>query len=227
MANIDKFILTKIENTSNYGMVNENTTPYDDQRILNEYLLNFKLSKIRCWYERNVGLSGMQLTYTNRITSQEIKTIDVLIKDFNGEEQEISFESNEMVNEVILWKDEALRGFEIKTNKAKEKKFGWCGEGTKVVLDEFKGNNYLVGFFLGFHKKEGILSMGLYYINQKDFYLLLYLGIFMLRVKLKKEEFKKQIKDKLCTMNNSDKMLYYTCCLPDNQFFGIFKYIYA
>ena len=69
--------------------------------------------------------------------------------------------------------------------------------------------------------------MGFYYINKKSFYLLLNLGIFMLRIKLKRVEFKNKIKDKLSTLEISDKALYLACCLPDNQFFGIFKYIFT
>ena len=46
----------------------------------------------------------------------------------------------------------------------------------------------------------------------------------MLGKKLKKEKYKKEIHDKL--INNSDKGLYKACCLPDNQFYGIIKYIY-
>jgi len=85
-----------------------------------------------------------------------------------------------MINKITLWKEEAFRGFEVTTNKNREKKFGWCGTGTKVDLDEFdNGNNCLVGFYLGYNKKESIInSMGFYYINKKTFYLLLNLGIF-------------------------------------------------
>ena len=228
MTNLEKVFLTKIENTSNYGLIKESTTFYDDQRILAEYLLNFRIYKIRCWTEKSVGLSGIQIFYKDRITSKDVKTIDVLKKDFAGEEDEIILDTSEMINEITIWKDEALSGFEIKTNKNRRKQFGWCGEGIKIKLDEFEnGNNYLVGFFLGFHKKDGIQSMGFYYINEKNFYLLLNLGIFMLRIKLKREEFKNKIKDKLSTLEISDKALYLACCLPDNQFFGIFKYIFT
>ncbi len=80
---------------------------------------------------------------------------------------------------------------------------------------------------MGFHKKEGILSMGFYFIREKDYYLLLYIGIFMLRIKLKNTEFKNKIKEKLPKLDISDKALFLTCSLPDNQFFGIFKYIFA
>lgn len=48
--------------------------------------------------------------------------------------------------------------------------------------------------------------------------------LFMLRKKLKKEEYKNKIKDEL--QKSSDKAIYKACCLPDNQFFGIIKYIY-
>ena len=153
-------------------------------------------------------MSGIQIIYKDRITSKEVKTIDVNKKDC-GEEDEIIFEANEMVNKITLWKEESLRGFEIKTNKNREKKFGWCGEGTKVELDEFDyGNNYLVGFYLGFQKNVGILSMGFYYINKKTFYLLLNLGIFILRVKAKKEEFKKKIEENFNSLDYSDKALF-------------------
>lgn len=227
MTNLEKKFLTKIENTSNYGMVKENITNYDEQRILGEYLLNFRIHKIRCWTEKNVGMSGIQITYKDRITSKEVKTIDVNKKDC-GEEDEIIFEASEMVNKITIWKDESFRGFEIKTNKKREKKFGWCGEGTRVELEEFDcGINYLVGFYLGFQKNVGILNMGFYYINKKSFYLLLNLGIFFLRIKVKKEEFRKKIEEKYDSLDYSDKALFKTCCLPDNPFFGIFKYIFV
>ena len=48
--------------------------------------------------------------------------------------------------------------------------------------------------------------------------------LLILRKKLKKEEYKNKIKDQL--QKSSDKAIYKACCLPDNQFFGIIKYIY-
>ena len=227
MTNLEMKYITKIENTSNYGMVKESMINYDEQRILGEYLLNFRIHRIRCWTEKNVGMSGIQITYKDRITSKEVKTIDVNKKD-SGEEDEITFEASEMVNKITIWKEESFRGFEIKTNKNREKKFGWCGEGTRVELEEFdNGINYLVGFYLGFQKNVGIINMGFYYINKKTFYLLLNLGIFILRIKAKKGEFKKKIEEKYDSLDYSDKALFKTCCLPDNPFFGIFKYIFV
>ena len=227
MNNID-LELIKIYNTSNYGLIKENTLFYDDQRILDKYILNFKLYRIRCWSVVNVGISGLEIYYKDRITSKEVKTIDAKKKEGGDEEeQEFILESNEMINQAIIWKNDALLGFEIKTNKGREQKFGWCGEGKDVKFDEFDGNNYICGFFCGFHKKDGVISLGFYYINKRNFYLLLYFGIIYLRIKLRKEEFKNKIDEKVNRMIYSDKALYKACILPNNQFHEIFKYIFV
>ena len=176
----------------------------------------------------NVGISGLEIYYKDRITSQEVKTIDAKKKECGDEEeQEFTLESNEMINKAIIWKNDALLGFEIKTNKGREQKFGWCGEGIDVKFDEFDGNNYVCGFFCGFDKKDGVTSLGFYYINKRNFYLLLYFGIICLRIKLRKEEFKNKIDEKVNRMSYSDKALYKACILPNNQFHEIFKYIFV
>ena len=64
-----------------------------------------------------------------------------------------------MINKISLWKEESFRGFEVTTNKNREKKFEWCDTSTKVDLDDFdNGNNFLVGFYIGYNKKESIIN---------------------------------------------------------------------
>ena len=89
-----------IENTSNFGQIKENLQKFDAKYILGDYLLNYKIHKIRCLYEKNVGICSLQIFYIERMTSQEIKTIDIGKKNKNEniEEQEIILESNEMIN---------------------------------------------------------------------------------------------------------------------------------
>ena len=227
MSNINLEHLTGIKYTSNYGLIKENIIFYDDQELLKANLLDYKLYRIICWSEKNGRLLGLEIFYRDRITSKIVKTIDIKIENNNNEEeQEIILESNEMVNKIILWKDKAVTGFEIKTNKDREQKFGHCGEGTKIELEEFNGNNYLCGLFIGFSGLDGIISMGFYYINEREFYLLFYYGIYCLRAKLRKEEFKNKIVEKLEQINYSDKALYKLCILPNKQFYEIFKYIF-
>ena len=190
MSNIDLGNLTGIKYTSNYGLIKENVVFYDDEEIIKGNLFNYKLYRIICWSEKNRGIFGIEIYYRDRITSKEIKTIDTkIVKSCDMEEQEIKLESKEIVNKIIIWKNEALTGFEIKTNKNREQKFGLCGVGTKIELEEFNGNNYLCGLFIGFHADDGIINMGFYYINGMEFYLLLFYGIYCLRLKLRKEEF--------------------------------------
>ena len=172
MSNIDLGHLKYIYCTSIYGLIKENTILYDDQKILKENFFNCKLYRIICWSEKNGRLLGLEIFYRDRITSKIVKTIDIKIENnYDLEEQEIILDSKEMVDKIILWKDEELTGFEIKTNKDREQKFGHCGEGTKIELEEFNGNNYLCGFFIGFNELDGIITMGFYYINKRDFYL--------------------------------------------------------
>ena len=221
-----------IENTSNFGQIKENLQKFDAKYILGDYLLNYKIHKIRCLYEKNVGICSLQIFYIERMTSQEIKTIDIRKKNKNEniEEQEIILESNEMINKVSIWLCEQFRGFEVLTNKNKRQKFGWCEESKecrKIDLNEFyQDNNYLIGFYGAFHKVEGLLSLGFYYVKEKSFYIFSYDGFFRLRVKLKNEEFRKKIFEKFDNLKYSDKVLFKACCLPDNQFFGIIKYIF-
>ena len=77
MSNLEQTFITKIENTSNYGIINDIITNYDIKSLLGEYILNYKLYKIRCWTETNKGISGIQITYKDKITSKEILIIDI------------------------------------------------------------------------------------------------------------------------------------------------------
>ena len=221
-----------IENTPNFGLSKENTQQFDESKILGAYLLNYKLHKIKCYYEKNVGICGLQIYYKERMSSQETKTIDIGKKYVNEniEEQEIVLDSNEMINKLTIWMCEQFRGFEVSTNKNKKQRFGWCEEGkewNKIDLDEFnENNNYLIGFYGSIHKIEGILNMGFYYVKGKYFYLFSYDGLFRFRVKLKNEEFRKKVFEKFERYKYSDKALCKACILPDNQFFGIIKYIF-
>ena len=225
---LENILSNKMKDTYSYGLIEEKAITLDEKRIIGKNLLNYNIYKIICWTEKNVGLSGIQIYHKDRFTSKEKITIDVIKDNKKGEEQEIILGTNEMINEISIWKDDKLRGFWVKTSKGREKIFGCIEKGKEIKLDdEFEnGNNYLLGFNLNFNKKEGINSISFYHINKHTFYISFYLGYFMLRVKLKKEDFKNIIEENVKNLDYSDKILYKSCCLPDNQFFAIFKYIF-
>ena len=89
MSNLEQTFIIKIENTSNYGIINDIITNYDIKSLLGEYILNYKLYKIRCWTETNQGILGLQITYKDKITSKEILTIDISSKEFANEKKQM------------------------------------------------------------------------------------------------------------------------------------------
>ena len=90
MSNLEQTFIIKIENTSNYGIINDIITNYDIKSLLGEYILNYKLYKIRCWTETDKRISGIQITYKDKIiTSKEILTIDISSKEFANEKKQM------------------------------------------------------------------------------------------------------------------------------------------
>lgn len=229
MHAIKNRFLKEIKDTFSYGLVKDNYQYYYDEKLilkengLEENTLDYSLYKIKCLLNKTIGITGIQIFHQNRyINSEIIKTININSNIFD-EEQEITFDPKEYINKISVWKDDLFKGLEIITTKNRQKIFGLC-QGVKIDVDEFNGNNYLIGFNLGFEKS--IINMGFYYINKKYFFLYLNLGVFMLRVKLKSDYYKNKIKENLNNIDYSDKALFNVCCLPDNQFFGVVKYIF-
>ena len=227
MSSYENFIHNKIveyEATPNYGLTTEKSIILDDLLIFKEFLIGYRLHRIKCWVEKNSGIIGIQLCYKDRETNEEIISID----KHRAEEttsQEFILHPLELITGLVIWKNNSLSGFEITTNKKRIKRFGY-DDGEKILPEEFSENNIniILGFFFTYEPKIGISSIGCYYLNRKVFSLILYSGILYLRIKLKDEKFKSEIKSRLNEMDNSDKALYYTCLLPSNQFYGIIKY---
>ena len=222
-----------VENTSNYGIIKDNLVIFDDQYKFAERLLDYRLQKIKCQTDRNLGIVSLEIVYREKDTNQQIKSIDLKKSESTFDDvEQFEFESMEMVTGLIIWKNkqnDKFNGFKIKTNKKREKQFGICDDNSlKIELDEFsEGSNYLVGFFGAFDRKDGLLSMGFYYINIAHYYLVFYYGVFELRVKLKRKEYKNEIEKNKDKMSLSDKAIFMTACLPSNQFYGILRFAFS
>ena len=216
--------IVEYEATPNYGLITEKSIILDDRDIFNEFLIGYHLHKIKCWTEKNTGIIGIQLCYKDRETNEEIISINKhRPEDLNF--QEFILEPLELITGLTIWKTNALNGFEISTNKKRIKRFGF-DEGEKIMPEEFEENNLniILGFFFTYEPKKYISSIGCYYLNRKFFSIILYSGVLYLRIKLRDEKFKNEIKNRLSEMDISYRALYFTCLLPSNQFFGIIKY---
>lgn len=219
-------LLTKLINyqsTPNHGLITDNSIAYDDCDIFQEFIITYRLHKIRCLIEPNTGIAGIQLTYKDRETNKEIVSIDVH-KSGDLISQEFTLEPLEIIIEARLWTKESLTGFEITTNKKRSKRFGY-DNGEMIIPEGIEdGKNLVLGFFLNFENRLGVTSIGFHYLSRTQFSLVLYSGLLYLRIKLKDPEFRKEIKSKLDNMEYSEKVLFNTCILPDSTFFGIVKY---
>lgn len=218
----------KIYETYNYGVISENTTHYNERDKLKGEFISSKISKIRGWRGKNDNIKKIQIIHNRRDGSDPITTIETEEPiEQDDMEEEMDFALNEMISSFVVYKQDKITGFEVKTNKGKEKRFGF-NKGDKLVVDGFEEgrNNYLIGFYLNTEKGHGICSIGGYYTPQKDYSLVKNWVFFHLYYKLKDEKLKKEYEDQEKSMEPWKKAVFKLCTLPQNQFRYVFGYIF-
>ena len=227
MSNYKNLIEKKLVNyeaTSNYGLITEKSLLLDDLLIFNEFLICYRLHRIRCWQNKQLGLIGIQLFYKDRVTNEEIISLN---KSKNTESTLVEFnlDSLEYITGLTIYKTDLLNGFSIITNKKRQKLFGY-DIGEKIIPEAFEeeGKNVILGFFFTFEPNFVISSVGCYYLNRIFFSMILYSGVLYLRIKLKDEKFRKEIENKINTIDKSFKALFKMCLLPNILFYGVLKY---
>ena len=73
--------LVNYQATPNYGLITGNSLLLDDLLIFQEFLLCYRIHKIRCWQNKQLGIIGIQLYYKDRDTNEEIISMNK-IKNF-------------------------------------------------------------------------------------------------------------------------------------------------
>ena len=213
-----------IKETDCFGLISNSSISYDDFNYFGNSLILFELSKIKCFIKGNRGIIGIELTYKNRENKQYYKTINVKTND-EYFEQEFTFNANESIINIIIFRKVALQGFEITTNMKRSYRFG-LDNGEKISLNEFSsGKNMVIGFYAKFDNYIGITALGFYYIDRKLYLMILYYGFLCLRAKLKNDKYYNSIKEKIKKMDYENIVLLKTCLLPKHEFMGILKYI--
>ena len=189
-------------------------------------ILNYRITKIKCQLKSNDSIYGIQFIYRNINTNKEETLINVKSKELDLIEQEMSFGFEEIVDLRTWLSDEIkLIGFEVTTNRGRQKKFGFGNDEQLRICPDFENNDQtIVGFGVAADDKNGVTSLYAYYLNKRTYAFYIYSGVFSLRIKIKDEEFKKKIESKISNMSEKNKILYRVCSLPDNQFFNIIKY---
>lgn len=215
-----------IFSTCKFGRVDENSKTYDISKEPGKKILDYRISKIKCQTKSNDAIYGIQFIYRNINTNEEVALINVIPKELNLIEQEMSFDIEDLVDLRIWVSDDIrLRGFEVTTNKGRTKKFGYGNDEELIKVPDFEDKvNTIVGFGVCADDKYGVTALYAFYLNKKTYAFCLYLGIFGLRIKLRNEEYKRKCKSQLSNMKEKNKILFRVCSLPDNQFFNIIKY---
>ena len=211
------------------GTKEETTKNYDFSSTLNEKVLDYHINKIIYTLNKSQNIQSIKTIYKNRNNGELHTLLDTVESNINNEkENEIEFEDNEEIEEVLFYitKDERLAALSIKTN-LKVNNIGDLNSG-EVFKDEklSADKNVIFGFGMNAGIKYGVSSIYLYYMNKKKYGIVLYTGLLQLRTKLKKDpKFKKEMEGKRATLNEKQKLILDTCDLPDSAFFPIASYI--
>jgi len=215
-----------VKSTCIYGKIDENSKYYDVRDEVGKSILDYKITKIICQIKSNESIHGIQFIYRNINNGVEKALINVKPRDIDLIEQEMVFEIEDIIDLRIWLADNIkLTGFEVTTNRGRSQKFGYGNDDELRKIPDFENNdNTIVGFCVTADRKNGVTSLFAYYIDRITYSFYIYSGIFVLRAKMKNEEFNQKIKNKLQNLSEKGKNLYKICCLPNNQFFNIIKF---
>ena len=221
-----------IKYSRNYGGIGYNSKFWDDSEELGEdALLKFKIIKIKIYtgtYEGKKAIIGLGLTFKSLVTGETLAC-----KEHKGS---YNFED---VKEFNIKGDEYLTDFHIRfTNEAEYiSQVGFnTSKGNKILIGDEEGedktiesnggNNIILGTFGNVDQK--LDSLGVLYINKKEFLKRRCFALFMLNNFIKNDEkFKKEIENNYDKLSDEYKYVWKTVNLPDAAFSQVIKFCYS
>ena len=142
---------------------------YDMCDELGEKILDYRLKKLSYTLNSNQRIDKIKLEYIYKLdgTSKVLETPTLEGSDSKMEEYDLE-DDEEIVKIKVYLNDIKLLGFEIFTNKGKNKKIGFGEENeANVEKDVEKGDKVIVGFGFNSSNKYGVYSMHFYYTDKK------------------------------------------------------------
>ena len=173
MSETKKEILSSLE----YGAYKIETDRYNDEFSgktydlcdeLGEKILDYRLKKMSYALNSNQRIDKIKLEYINKSdgTSKVFETPNLEGSNHKLEEYDLE-DDEEIVKIKVYLKDINLLGFEIFTNKGKNKKIGFGEENeSNVEKDVEKGDKVIVGFGFNSSNRYGVYSMHFYYVDK-------------------------------------------------------------
>ena len=208
------------------------TTNFDFSNGLGGKALRYRPKKIIYQVKSNEYIQNLQMIYQNRDNGELLTLIDTEPDISLDAKDRIEIDlSNDDIIMVRMWiLDKRITGFEIKTNAKTNnvKRIGY-EKGDLVKLKEFESEDkIIIGFGGHANKQYGVTSLYCYYMDKRFFGIVSYEGILNLRAKLKMDpEFKEKILANIDKLTDSEKLIFYTCELPDTAFFPCALYLMA
>lgn len=210
-----------------YGTSNTQTKYYDIRDFVGNKMLDYCISKIICPLKSNEYILGIKVIGKSRSDGSEKILLDTGVKDDKTNQEFVLDPVENIVNMNVRIKDRRLIGFEVITNRGRTNKFGYGEVETKVdILDLVNGKQILVGFGVAAGADIGVAGIYCYFLDKKEYSIVLHTGALYLKLKMKDKDFKEKAGQNAPKDNKELYTLYKVCALPDNQFFGVMKYAF-
>ena len=196
---------------------------YDDKFSTKENLYKYRISKIKVFLGEKDAILGLQ-TFFKDIKGEEVageEGRDKSIQEIDVKILEIP-PNDFLCNMHIFVGEDYITKLKFVTKKGRELEVGEEGGEDRIVsvINQDK-DKIILSLFGGYDKRLELISCKYVAILE---YLGPTMGYFELKKKLKHEDFKKKTTENLGKLSESDKVLFKTCCLPDNVFNEIIKY---
>ena len=221
-------LIKEIKKTIYYGNVIQPETKKFDDRIYfsSKNFFKYKLSKIKIFIgdkKNKEVILGLQTFYTDKygdeIENEENRDLNQKVVDTRI----LEIPKNDYITNFYLRTGKyEINQIKLVTKRGKELIAG-IDEGEKRVetLND-KNDNMVLYFFGGYRKCLEALSVAYIPFN---IFLKKTEGYFMLKKKMKDEEYKKRINFE--QLSENDKILYKVCLLPDSCFYSILKFCFT
>ena len=142
---------------------------YDICDELGSNIEDYRLKKICYSLSEKYNIIKIKMEYINK-NDNTLKVLETPTYDgMDGKYEEYELEDDEeIINVKVYVNNIILLGFEIISNKGKNKKIGF-GEEFDVITEKDleKGEKVVVGFGFNSSKKFGVYSLHFYYIDKK------------------------------------------------------------
>ena len=219
-------VVEKIKSIGLYGVIHYGETQrfYDYNFSTKENLYKYRISKIRVFMGEKNTILGLQ-TFFKNLSGEEIAGAegrDKSVKELDIKTLEIPA-NDFLCNLKIFVGDDFITKLIFITKKGKELAVG-NDEGEDRIVSQINADkDKIILSLFGGYKKNMLQAISCKYLPITD-YLGPTMGYFELKKKLKHEDFKQKILDKYDSLSETDKVLFKTCCLPDNAFNEVIKF---